>query len=83
MCFLAFSVYWAKKTGQVLSSQKRLFLKGAQNKSLSSPRLLGFRNNVLWSTPEDSSGLSWMCPVCIAEANWKAVMKEQKRFVGE
>lgn len=48
-----------KKLGQVLSSQKRLLLKGAQNKSLYSPSPLGLGKSVLWSTsntPHGSAG---------------------------
>jgi len=60
-----------------------LLLKGAQDKSPSSSRLLGFRNNVLRSTPEHSSWLGWMCPLRAPEANWAAVIKEQKGFGGD
>lgn len=44
---------------------------------------LGLRKNVLWSTSEHSSWLSWMCPLCTAAMNWVGVIEEQKGFGGE
>lgn len=38
---------------------------------------------MLWFTPEQSSWLGWMCPLCTAEVNGVAVIKEQKGFGGK
>lgn len=58
LCLLAFSVHWTRHWAEFFLHRRGSFSKGVQNKSLSSLRLLRFRNNVLGSIPDHSSGLS-------------------------